>query len=67
MRWHWLRDRVRQGQFDIFWREGTSNLADFFTKPLPVELHFAIMPYLVNIIPSPLMLKKATFRKYRSQ
>ena len=22
MRWHWIRDQVRQGVFDIYWREG---------------------------------------------
>lgn len=31
-RLHWIRDRVRQGQFHIYWRPGNLNLADFFTK-----------------------------------
>jgi hypothetical protein len=31
-RLHWIRDRVRQGQFIIYWRPGEINLADFFTK-----------------------------------
>jgi hypothetical protein len=34
MRFHWIRDRVRQGQFLINWAPGSSNLADFFTKNL---------------------------------
>jgi hypothetical protein len=37
MRFHWVRDRVRQGQFNIQWRPGAVNLADFFTKALPVS------------------------------
>jgi hypothetical protein len=37
MRFHWIRDRVRQGQFIINWAPGTTNLADFFTKNLPVK------------------------------
>ena len=48
MRFHWIRDRVRQGQFTITWRQGAHNLADFFTKPLPVHVHQALMPFLIN-------------------
>ncbi len=32
MRFYWLRDRTQQGQFLIYWRPGTENLADYFTK-----------------------------------
>jgi hypothetical protein len=32
MRFYWVQDRVRQGQFHIFWKPGPSNLADYFTK-----------------------------------
>jgi hypothetical protein len=32
MRYHWIRDRVVQGQFNIFWDAGSNNLADYFTK-----------------------------------
>jgi hypothetical protein len=35
MRFHWLRDRVDQGEFQIIWAPGTTNLADFFSKTLP--------------------------------
>jgi len=48
MRFHWIRDRVRQGQFTVEWRQGAENLADFFTKPLPVHVHQALMPFLVT-------------------
>jgi hypothetical protein len=48
MRWHWARDRVAQGHFEVFWRKGSKNLADFFTKPLPVWQHQALMPLLVH-------------------
>ena len=34
-RYHWIRDRVRQGQYKIVHLEGTKLLADFFTKPQP--------------------------------
>jgi hypothetical protein len=32
MRFYWIRDRIKQGQFIIHWRKGTNNLADYFTK-----------------------------------
>ena len=47
MQFHWLRDRIRQGQFEYQWRKGANNLADFFTKALPVHTHLETMPFLV--------------------
>lgn len=41
MRFHWVRDRVRMGHFLVTWKPGDVNLADFFTKPLPVYKHVA--------------------------
>jgi hypothetical protein len=32
MRYHWLTDRVRQKQFDVYWRPGRENLGDYHTK-----------------------------------
>ena len=48
MRFHWIRDRVRQGQFTVTWIAGDDNLADFFTKTLPVKRHLQLMKYLVH-------------------
>ena len=42
MRFHWIRDRVKQGHFTIEWRRGTDNLADYFTKEHPLR-HFRTM------------------------
>ena len=53
MRYHWVRDRIRQGQFTVRWIKGANNLADFFTKPLPVHAHRALMPFLVNTPTAP--------------
>jgi hypothetical protein len=39
MRFHWLRDRIRQGQFTITHLAGTLNLANLFTKTLPCAQH----------------------------
>jgi hypothetical protein len=32
MRFYWVKDRVKQGQFNVFWGPGYRNLADYFTK-----------------------------------
>jgi hypothetical protein len=32
MRFYWIKDRVKQGQFDVYWGPGFQNLADYFTK-----------------------------------
>jgi hypothetical protein len=32
MRFYWIKDRVKQGQFHIYWGPGYQNLADYFTK-----------------------------------
>ena len=41
MRFHWLRCRDAQGQFRYYWRPGTQNLADYFTKHHPASHHIA--------------------------
>jgi hypothetical protein len=32
MRFYWIKDRVKQGQFNMYWGPGYQNLADYFTK-----------------------------------
>jgi hypothetical protein len=32
MRFHWVKDRVKQGQFNVYWGPGFQNLVDYFTK-----------------------------------
>ncbi|EJK53767.1 hypothetical protein THAOC_26721 [Thalassiosira oceanica] len=39
MRFHWLRDRELQKQLRFFWRPGTLNHADYFTKHHPAAHH----------------------------
>ena len=52
MRFWWVRDRVRQGQFKIQWAPGISNHADYFTKHFPPSHHQEVRPtyflYLAN-------------------
>lgn len=32
MHFYWVRDRVQQKQFIIYWQPGAENMADYFTK-----------------------------------
>jgi hypothetical protein len=32
MRFYWIKDRMKQGQFNVYWGPGFQNLADYFTK-----------------------------------
>jgi hypothetical protein len=31
-RFYWIKDRVKQGQFNVYWGPGYQNLTDYFTK-----------------------------------
>ena len=39
MRFYWVKDRVKQKQFLIYWRKGVDNDADYFTKHHPPSHH----------------------------
>ena len=44
MRYHWIQDRIKQGQFDVFWKPGKTNLADYFSKHHPPGHHKIMRP-----------------------
>jgi hypothetical protein len=46
MRFHWLRDRIDQGQLRVVFVSGLCNLADLFTKSLPVTRHKGLAPFI---------------------
>ncbi|GAX14227.1 hypothetical protein FisN_1Hu418 [Fistulifera solaris] len=49
MRFYWIRDRVRQGQFHIYWQRGETNKADYFTKHHSRKYHQQMRPvYFVD-------------------
>jgi hypothetical protein len=39
MIYHWLTERARQKQFDVYWRPGRDNLGDYHTKHHSVQHH----------------------------
>jgi len=57
VRFYWLRDRAKQGQFYIYWDSGKHNLADYYTKHHPVSYHRAMRPihtYVESLSPETL-------------
>jgi hypothetical protein len=44
MRYHWLKDRIFQKQFNLYWAPGKQNRADYFTKHHPPS-HHKLMRY----------------------
>ena len=52
MRYHWIRDQVRQGKFQVKWEQGAKNLADYFTKAHPVH-HYVTMRRMYVTTPKP--------------
>ena len=47
MIFYWLKDRVEQGQFRIYWEPGHTNLADYYTKHHPPSHHKRVRPIYV--------------------
>ena len=39
MRFHWIKDRIKQAQFKLLWQAGADNLADYYTKVHPPSHH----------------------------
>ena len=44
MRFHWIKDRIQQKQFDVFWKPGQENKADYFSKHHPPAHHLQMRP-----------------------
>ena len=67
MRFHWLRDRDAQGQYRFYWRPGTQNLADYFTKHHPASHHKSFRSQILTSPSNPeyakLLTPKATSTK----
>ena len=48
MRFYWVRDRVRQNQFKIYWKRGQDNYADYYTKHHPPSHHQKMRPLYLH-------------------
>jgi len=63
MRFHWLRDRLRQKQFRYYWRPGTKNYGDYWTKHHPASHHQAMRPELLTSNAVVMALRKVAKNK----
>jgi hypothetical protein len=53
MPYHWVQDRVAQKHFNVFWKQGSQNLGDYFTKHFSPAHHKAMRPaYLAAALQS---------------
>eukprot|EP00957_Ditylum_brightwellii_P051762 3925735-Ditylum_brightwellii.AAC.1 len=59
MHFFWLLDQIQQKNFDVIWRPGQENLADYCTKHHPTVHHQCICPYYVHTPKSPRYLPRA--------
>jgi hypothetical protein len=48
MRFHWLRCCKAQDQYRFYWRPGTQNLVDYWTKHHPASHHKAFWPQILT-------------------
>lgn len=52
MRFYWIRDRIQQNQFFVYWAPGPANLADYFTKHHPTSHHKSMRSTFLHEPPS---------------
>jgi hypothetical protein len=48
MRFYWIQDRVKQGQFHVHWLQGELSHADYFTKHHPPTHHTNVRPIYLH-------------------
>ena len=49
MRLCWIKDRIEQGQFRVFWRPGPENLGDYHSKHHLPEHHIAVRSKYLHV------------------
>ena len=58
MRMYWIKDKVQDKTYKIYWDEGKNNMADYFTKHFSPTYHQIIRPSYIlkgyNITPGPI-------------
>jgi hypothetical protein len=57
MRFYWIKDRVKQGQFNVYWGSGFQNLADYFTKHHSLAHHKRIWDVYIHADERPINRK----------
>ena len=49
MRLYWIRDRKNQKQYNIYWKPGSTNKGDYFTKHFPPTHHSTVRPSYLHV------------------
>ena len=49
MRFYWIRDRINQDQINIYWKTGSTNRGDYFTKLFPPAHHSTLRPSYLHV------------------
>jgi hypothetical protein len=57
MRFYWINDKVKQGQFNVYWGPGSQNLADYFTKHQTPAHHKGIRDIYIHTDEQPINRK----------
>ncbi len=60
MRFHWLHCCSAQDQYRYYWRPGTQNLADYWTKHHPAKHHKFFWPQILTSATDPEYIKLTT-------
>jgi hypothetical protein len=55
MRYYWIQDRIEQGQFDVSWAPGDTNLGDYFTNHHSPYNHKRLRPFYLHIQADPIL------------
>jgi hypothetical protein len=62
MQFHWLPCRSAQDQYRYYWRPGTQNLADYWTKHHPAKEHNFFWPQILTSATDPKYIKLTTLK-----
>jgi hypothetical protein len=49
MRWFWIRDKVKDNIFNVYWNSGKTNRADYFSKQHPTKHHIEMRPLYLHV------------------
>ena len=49
IRFYWIRDRSNQDQFNIYWKPGSTNRGEYFTKHFPPSNHTTVTPNYLHV------------------
>jgi hypothetical protein len=57
MRFYWIKDRVKQGKFNVYWALGYQNLADYFAKHHSPAHHKRMREIYIHVDKQPINQK----------